>query len=649
VSTPAISAAGPITPARRRKALAILSLSALGVVYGDIGTSPLYALNFMFFDNRTGSPPADDIRGGISLVVWALTIVIAVKYAILVLRADNDGEGGVFALYGLLDRALKRGMPAILWLLLIGAGLLFGDGVITPAISVLSAVEGIAVAAPDLEFLVVPLTVFLLAALFAFQRWGTGGVGRVFGPVMMVWFAAIAVLGIRQIARHPEILLAFDPLYGIDYLRHGDVFGALLVLGAVMLVLTGGEAMFADLGHFGRLPIRLSWFAVVYPALLLNYLGQGALLLEGGPIIRSNLFYSMVPQPLLYPMIVLATVATVIASQALISAVFSLTSQAIALGLFPRLTVRHTHHERAGEVYAPVMNWTLFAGCALLVVIFRASTNLGAAYGLAVSGDMIITSAAMFSIARRYWDWSLGRSGAVFGVLFAIDAAFVSANSFKFLEGGFVPVVIGLTIFLVMATWRWGRKVTYAGYSAIHTMTFADLFALHRKAAHFIERTAILMVPAPVHPTSQRTPTLLQLLWDRFGLLPRNIIFVQVVHPKTPYVHENRYVVTVLERNAGGSIVRVQLMFGFMEEPNVESVLEEMVSHHEIDLSTDRRQWVVHVVSENLVPSKSMNRLRRFRLGLFKILRFVSRPAYYHYGMADEVELSAEILAIHVR
>ena len=634
---------------RSRKTQIGLVVGALGVVYGDIGTSPLYALNLMFSGYGSARLSTDEVYGGISLVVWALTIVIAVKYAIFVLKAENDGEGGVFALFGLLDEPRKRGLPAMLWFLLFGAGLLFGDGVITPAISVLSAVEGIAVATPELDFAVIPITVVLLTLLFAFQRRGTHGVGRIFGPVMIVWFLAIAILGIRQIVARPEILQALAPRYGLAFLLHGNVHGALLVLGAVMLVLTGGEAMFADLGHFGRRPIRISWFALVYPSLVLCYIGQGALLLQDGSHAAGNLFYAMVPRPWLYPMVGLATAATVIASQALISAVFSLSSQAIALGVFPRLPIRHTHHERAGEVYVPFINWALYLGCILLVVVFRSSSSLGAAYGLAVSGDMIITSVAMFFVARRYWHWSVLRSGALFGAFFLIDAAFVTANSLKFFDGGFVPLAIGLFAFTVMATWRWGRKITYAGYAARRTMTTAQLVAIHRAAPHFIERTAILMVPAPVHPSSQRTPTLLQLLWDRSGILPRNLIFVQVVHPKVPYVHDGRHSVTVIERNARGSVIRVELKFGFMEDPNVESMLAEMISHREIDLSTDPRDWIVHVVNENLIASPTMNRPRRLRLRLFKFLRFISRPAYYHYGLADEVELTAEVLAIHVR
>ncbi len=628
---------------------ALLAVGALGVVYGDIGTSPLYAVNFLFFGQTHIARSPENICGGISLVVWALTLVIAAKYATFVLRADNDGEGGVFALYGLLDKFTRRGMPALLWVLLLGAGLLLGDGMITPAISVLSAAEGVRVATPMFGNAVVPITLVILTALFAMQFKGTGGVGRIFGPVMIVWFFVIAGLGLVQIVRQPEILKAFDPLLGLAFLAHCGWRTGLMVLGAIVLVLTGGEAMYADLGHFGARPIRLSWFGLAFPCLLLNYLGQGAFLLGGTALAGHNLFYSMVPAGFIFPMVGLATAATIIASQALISGAFSLIAQAIALGLFPRLTIKHTHHAQAGEVYVPFVNRVLYVGCVALVLGFRSSAALGAAYGLAESGVMIITSTAMFSIARRYWNWSLAQSGGLFGAAALVDGAFLVANSLKVLEGGWVPLSIGLLVFFVMATWRWGRKITYAGYSAKHTMSMKELVALHRNAASYIERTAILMVPAPVHAGSERAPALMQLLWDRLGVLPRNLIFVQVVHPKVPYIHDSRYAVTVFERNAKGSIVRVELKFGFMEEPNVEAVLEDMISHKQIDLSADERNWIVHVSHENLVPEKVMRPVRRVRLRVFNLLRFVSRPAYYHYGLGDEVQLSAEILPVHVR
>ena len=342
-----------------RGGLAALTIGAAGIVYGDIGTSPLYALDQLFFGHGGVPLTPDNVLGGISLVIWTLTVIVAAKYAIFVLRAHNDGEGGIFALYGLLHEYKNRGIALLLWSLVLGAGLLFGDGIITPAISVLSAVEGLAVATPSLGRLVIPVTIALLTALFAVQIRGTTGIGRVFGPILIAWFVVIAILGAVQIGHHPGIVAAFNPLYGLEFLRRAGSYDALLILGALMLVVTGGEAMYADLGHFGARPIRISWFAIVYPSLLLNYLGQGAYLLGNAPVAGGKLFYSLVPHGLLYPMVLLATVATIVASQALISGAFSLVSQATGLGLFPRLRTLHTHHAHAGQVYVPFVNWAL--------------------------------------------------------------------------------------------------------------------------------------------------------------------------------------------------------------------------------------------------------------------------------------------------
>jgi len=394
------AAKGAITPASRRPrgGFAVLALGALGIVYGDIGTSPLYAMDQLF--SGRADVPATEVLGGVSLVIWTITIIVAVKYAILVLRAQNDGEGGLFALYGLLHEQKKPGVRPLLWALMLGAGLLFGDGIITPAISVVSAVEGLQVATPSLSHAVVPITIGLLTALFAIQHKGTSGIGIVFGPLLAVWFLVIAGLGVWQIGLHPQILAAFNPMYGVAFLRHAGAFDTLVILSALILVVTGGEAMYADLGHFGARPIRASWFGVVFPALLLNYLGQGAYLLSGGPVAGGKLFYNLVPAPLIFPMVLLATIATVIASQALISGAFSLASQAIRLGLFPRLTLLHTHERHAGQIYVPFVNWSLFAGSIVLVATFGSSAALAAAYGLAVSGVMVITSVAIFPIAR---------------------------------------------------------------------------------------------------------------------------------------------------------------------------------------------------------------------------------------------------------
>ena len=627
-----------------------MTVGALGVVYGDIGTSPLYAMDQLFLGRSGGAPVPEDVLGGVSLVIWTITVIVAAKYAILVLRAQNDGEGGLFALYGLLHEHKRRGMTLLLWALMLGAGLLFGDGMITPAISVISAVEGLQVATPALGGVIIPITIGLLTALFAVQFKGTSGIGIVFGPILVIWFVVIAGLGAWQIGHHLEILTAFNPIYGLRFLWHASLFDALLVLGALMLVVTGGEAMYADLGHFGARPIRVSWFAAVYPALLLNYLGQGAYLLTGEPVVGGKLFYNLVPEQVLFPMVLLATVATVIASQALISGAFSLVSQAIRLGLFPRLHLLHTHERHSGQIYVPFVNWSLFAGCILLVATFRSSSALAAAYGLAVSGVMVITSIAMFRVARLYWKWGPTKTGLVWGALLGVNLAFLIACLLKFIEGGYVPLAVGIFLFVVMTTWRWGRKATFAAYSAKSTMTMAELVALHRRCKVFMERNAVVMAASPVRLPGDRAPAIVQMLWERHGILPRNLILLEVTHRKVPYIRDNRYRVTIFDRDPQrGGVIAVQVSFGFMEEPNVERLLEEMARHREIDLPTDRHQWVVHASQENLLPSRRMGLFKRLRFRLFLFLRLVSQPAYYYYGLGDEVQLSVEIIPVRVR
>jgi len=636
-------------PSHRK--LAFSTLGAIGIVYGDIGTSPLYALNQIFHGPARLTPDPATVLGGISLVIWSLIIIVAVKYALLVLRADNDGEGGLFALYALLSgETRKHHGHTLLFALIMGAGLLFGDGIITPAISVLSAVEGLSVATPDTTPFILPITVLLLTVLFALQARGTSSVGKIFSPVLVVWFLAIAFFGLRQILAAPQVLQAFNPVWAARFLIEGNLYGDLLTLGAVMLCVTGGEAMYADLGHFGARPIRLGWFLLVFPSLVCNYLGQGAFQLTHPVIAGNNLFYGMVPRAALYPMVILATLATIIASQSLISGAFSLMTQAVRLGLFPRLRIVHTHAEHGGQIYIGFINWSLYLGCIILAVTFGSSSRLAAAYGLAVSGVMVITSLAMYPVARERWHWSTRRAALVWWPLTALNGSFLAASSLKFLEGGYVPVGIGLVVFAVMVTWRWGRQATSAAYSRKHTMDIAELVGLHRQSSHFLDRNAILMIPRAPHKAHDHTPALLQLLWDRYGVLPRNLIFVTVSHPKVPYVHANRYKITVFEQTPGrGSILSVDVSFGFMEEPNVESLLEEMAQQEQIALPTDRRRWIVHVAHENLLPSRTMNSLRRLRLRLFQFLRTVSQPTYYYYGMGVYVQLSAEIMPVHLR
>ena len=630
---------------------AALTIGAIGVVLGNIGTSPLYAVDQIFYGPAHIAPTPDNVLGCISLAIWALTLIVSLKYAVFILRADNDGEGGVFALYSLLHNYREEAayLPLLLAGLMLGAGFLCGETIISPAISVLAAVEGLEVATPMFRGAVIPITVVILALLFAVQHRGTSGVGPIFGPVLIVWFIVLAMLGVWQIQSHPDILRAVNPAYAVVFLRETKAYSVLITLGALMLVVTGGEAMYADLGHFGALPIRVGWFAIAFPALLLNYLGQGALMLEHPPAHNGELFYSMAPREFLYPVVALATLATVIASQGLISGSFSLTSQAVALGLFPRLRIIHTHDGHQGQIYIPFVNWTLFAGCTALVLGFPSTEALAALYGLAVSGVMVVTSAAMIPVGTRYWGWNPWASGGLFGVFTLVNALFCIASSLKLLDGGYIPLGIGLGVFAVMLTWRWGRRATFAAYEAKRTMTMGKLVELHKSERSYTERIGLLMAPRRLTSLNDKAPALVQLMYDRYGILPRRLIFVQVVHRKAPYIHEGRYEITVFHKDECSSIIAVTVQFGFMEEPNVEAVLEEMARHREINLPTALHRWTVHVAVEKLLPSRRMGVFGHLRLRLFLILRQISQPAYYFYGMGDNVQLSAQIMPVRLK
>ena len=627
----------------------LMPLGALGVVFGDIGTSPLYALSEIFFAHadsvKTGH---ETILGIISLIVWALILVISVKYLQLVMRASNHGEGGIFSLYSLLYRFRKdkRSVALLLTLLILSAGFLFGDGMITPAISVLSAVEGLKFSFPSLQNLIIPLSMLILTALFFIQKKGTQKVGSIFGPILLLWFISIGILGALQIIANPIILHALNPIYALHYLIHCPISKLMIVLGGVVLAITGGEALYADMGHFDIKSIKQSWFIVVFPALVLNYLGQGAYLLSGKPVLFSNLFYSCVPDAFKLPMLLLATLATVIASQALISGVFSLATQAVALGLFPRLEIRYTHDQHSGQVYVPMVNWFLFFGCISLVYSFQASQALASAYGLAVSADMFLTSIAMFYLARLSWTWSLKRCLIAFGSFAFIDLTFLTANSLKFFDGGYVPFFIGLTLFTVMTTWRWGRKATYSAYSGVETMKLGHLAQLHREQKTFLQKNMLLLAPKPLHHLEENTPALMQMIYDRYGLLASNIFFVEILHKKVPYLEDNRYDVTVFEKNENGMIASVVVKFGFMEDPNVEKVLEGIARHHEIQLDPDPKNWVFHVSQEFIRFTKKPTFTHRMKSALFSLLRQVSRPGYVYYGLGDEMQLSIQIIPV---
>ena len=439
--------------------LAALTLGAIGVVYGDIGTSVLYAVKEVF---GSGHVPfnVDNVYGVLSLFFWTLTVIVSVKYVVLVLRADNHGEGGLIAMLALASQAV-RDKPRLRSLLLLvgifGSSLFYGDGVITPAISVLSAVEGLEVMSPAFKRYVIPLTLVVLFLLFLVQRRGTAGIGRFFGPITLVWFAAIGALGVAQIVRHPEILVAISPLYAFHFASHNPVV-TFIILGAVVLCVTGAEALYADLGHFGKKPIRLAWFSVVMPALTLNYFGQGALLLENPEAVK-NPFYMMAPDWALLPLVGLATAATVIASQALITGAFSVTKQVIQLGYLPRLRIEHTSETDTGQIYMPAVNWGLFVAIVLAVVFFKSSSELAAAYGIAVTLDMLITTTLTFFVIRYGWGYPLALCIAATGLFFLVDVTFFASNLLKLFEGGWFPLLIGGFVFTLMTTWKTGREL----------------------------------------------------------------------------------------------------------------------------------------------------------------------------------------------
>lgn len=634
------------------KGTLLMSLGALGVVYGDIGTSPLYAINEMFFGHGELHITPETILGAISIVFWAVTLIISFKYVIYVLRADYDGEGGVFALYGLLDKYKQKSIAMVTVSLIFAAGLLFGDGIITPAISVLSAVEGLKIATVAFEPYVIPLTVVILTGLFLIQSKGTSQVGKLFGPVISVWFLAIGTLGFLQIIKNPSIIGAINPYHAYWFVTHTPIHTLLLVLGSVMLCVTGGEAMYADMGHFGRSPIRISWFGLTYPALMLNYFGQGAFLLSGQEPIAGNIFFSLVPKPFLYPMVLLATMATVIASQALISGGFSLFTQAVGLGLLPRTMIKHTHEEHIGQIYVPFVNWALYVGCIALVFVFRSSGALASAYGLAVSGVMLITTVSMHYIATKYWKWATWKSIALFLPLGLVDASFLTANTLKVFQGGYIPLAIAFGILVVMKTWQWGRAVTKNAFNAYPSMSMKDLVDLKNQAESFLPRSIVIMTPEPIEKLEDKLPPLKQIFWERYGMLPKDLVFLTVIRTKEPYIHDKRYKVTTFYDGNGsgrGSIASVQLHFGFLEDPNVEEALEGIAKHHEVKIEEDHNKWLIHTIQERLFLGGKITVAQSLRFELYKIIYKLASTAEEYFGLGREKGLTTEILPVFIK
>jgi KUP system potassium uptake protein len=550
----------------RRHRLVLLCLASLGIVYGDIGTSPLYAMRECFYGQHAVPPTRANVLGVLSLILWSLLLIISVKYLILILRADNRGEGGILALATLVSDVLRRGKYLFL-LGLFGAALLYADGMITPAISVMGAVEGLHVATPLFDPYVLPIAVAILIGLFVFQSRGTTSVGTVFGPITMLWFVAISLLGLQQIIRVPEVLAAINPIHGFEFFMTNGLRG-FVVLGAVFLVVTGGEALYADIGHFGTAPIRLTWFAVVLPALTLNYFGQGALLLVE-PEAAVNPFYRMAPSWALYPMVVLATAAAVIASQAIISGAFSLTMQAIQLGYSPRLKVIYTSARIIGQIYVPVVNWGLMLACIALVLGFRTSSNLAAAYGVAITTTMLITTILFYVVARRRWRWPAAAALPTAAFFIAIDLAFFGANMLKVAHGGWFPLLVSASILFLMLTWRKGRRILRDRLSDICIPLDTFLPDLKRQSTRRVPGTAVYM-------SGSRSGTPLALLHNlkHNKVLHEQVVLLTVRTEEVPYLANAKDRIAL--ENLDEGFWRAQVHFGFMEKPNVPAALDSL-------------------------------------------------------------------------
>jgi KUP system potassium uptake protein len=608
-------------------------LAVLGVVYGDIGTSPLYA--FKASMQLFGRVPfaAAEVMGILSLIFWSLVLIVTVKYVTLIMRADNRGEGGILALMALAQRvSVGSGIRNALTLIgIAGACLFFGDGVITPAISVLSAVEGLEVSAPELQQYVLPISVAVIALLFAMQWRGTGSVGRIFGPVMAVWFVAIGILGLVEIVRHPFVLMAISPSYavGLCVAYKGLAF---IVLGAVVLCVTGAEALYADMGHFGAQPIRLTWTYFVLPCLVLNYFGQGALTISD-PAAVANPFFLLAPEWLRLPMVVLATIATIIASQAVISGAYSIARQCMQMGFLPRMTVRHTSNTEEGQIYVPQINTMLAIGVVILVLAFKTSDNLAAAYGIAVTGTFLCTCVLAMVVFRRQFGWSRGAAVSVFGLLFLIDLVFFSANTLKLLEGGWVPLVLGIALTALMTSWKRGRDLLLARWRQDSLPLAPFLARLPQSRTMRVPGMAVFLTGNPDY-----VPTSLLHNLKHNKVLHERVLFVTVQTIDEPEVAASRRA-DVSELAPG--IHRVMLRYGFMESPNIPRALEELSSS---GVPFDPMQASYFLGREVLVPA-TVPKLPWWRHWLFLVMARNATPAteFFRIPYDRVVELGVRI------
>jgi KUP system potassium uptake protein len=622
--------------------MAALSLGALGIVFGDIGTSPLYALQTVFAADRHAVQPTESgVYGVISLVFWAITIIVSIKYVAFIMRADNEGEGGIMALIALIRNVgLKRrsAQVTLVALGIFGASLFYGDGMITPAISVLSAVEGIGVVAPSLESLVVPAALAILAVLFAVQRYGTGAVGRLFGPVMAVWFTILAAAGLNEVVREPAILRAISPSYGIEFLfGHGHV--AFIALGSVVLTVTGAEALYADMGHFGRSPIRRAWFIGVFPALVLNYMGQGALILHT-PSAIENPFFLLIPHWGRIPMVAIATVATVIASQAVISGAFSVTRQAVQLGFLPRLTILHTSRE-AGQVYVPAVNWGIFIAVVALVIGFGSSAHLASAYGIAVTGTLAIDTLLFFVVVRVLWKqpaW-VAIGGAAFFLL--VDLTFFSANLPKVLHGGWFPLAIAGVVFVVLTTWQRGREIVTKKREELEG-PLKDFIEEIRDPKQPISRSPRTGIFLDANPAT--APLALRANVEHNCVLHENVVIVSVQTLNVPHVEESERVVIDDLKYRDDGITHVTAHFGFQDDLDVPKTLRAASERLEREADFENVSYFLSRIS---IIATNEPGMARWRKKLFiAIARNAASPVpYFHLPdertvvMASHVEL----------
>jgi KUP system potassium uptake protein len=623
------------------KRLAILTLTALGVVYGDIGTSPLYALKECFSPHYGLQATRENVFGILSLIVWALTLVVTIKYVSFVLRADNRGEGGTFALLALIfprrspDTPMAKGKYLVA-LALFGTALLYGDGIITPAMSVLGAMEGIEIATPSMSQFIVPISLLILAVLFGVQRIGTDRVGKAFGPIMLLWFVVIAVLGVNSVSHDLSILAAVNPMYAIAFAKlHGVM--AFLVLGSVVLVVTGGEALYADMGHFGAKPIRAAWLWLVFPALLLNYFGQGALLLRS-PEAAENPFFLLAPKPLLIPLLVIATLAAIVASQALISGAFSITRQGIQLGYIPRLEIRHTSQTEEGQIYIPEVNWFIAVGCLLVVVAFQSTSNLGAAYGIAVTGTMFITTLLFDVVARMRFRWAAWKVTTLTVFFLIVDAAFLGANLVKIKSGGWVPLVLGLALFMLMLTWKRGRLLLSQRLTDGTMPIGLFLDGVEKSKVHRVAGTAVFMTGS-----DDGVPPVLLHHLKHNKVLHERVLLVSV---KTADVPETNASERVRVTSLGHGFWRVVASYGFMQTPNVPSVLEVV---DQMGIRCKPMETSYFLGRERLIPvgAKPGDRivLSRWRKVIFAIMSRNARSATEFFCIPPNrvVELGTQI------